>query len=567
MAGLERFHFHITDESAQISEPTRRGMRSASPSGAHDGPGFANDEAAARFHLSRLLGSDARAGVRGVTSPERSKRVPDLEVVDTQQLPGTETRLVRFAQTRDSIPVFGAHAVCELTGQRGLVSASGRVGKVENVSSFPSVSQDEARASIARFANLDDPRALDEITPGKLNFFQDDAEIWHLVWLFERVPAAPPQIRDHARGHGLGGSPRTRRPLIDYLVDAHEGDVVYYFSATPLLDALPVPVRGSGTTEDGSDEPVWGRMVGGEFELSDPQREIETHDLAGGDIDSAMLAHPFRAASSNLGGGCRGLASAHVNATKVYDFYRVVLQRDSIDNAGMNLVNVVNVTSAADEPPPTWHNAVWWENRMWYGQAPGDGATLISFARFLDVIAHELTHGVTEHTCNLVYKNQSGALNESFSDIFGVMVKNWDYHAEGGEASAWDWEIGAGLGGNGLPLRDLSDPTRTGDPAHMDDYVRTLQDEGGVHINSNIHNKAAYNLLMSADESGERRFTPREVALLYYHALVRLGRMDGFRDTLTALVDVASTMYGGDPATRDAKVAAIREAYAAVGIT
>jgi bacillolysin len=321
-------------------------------------------------------------------------------------------------------------------------------------------------------------------------------------------------------------------------------------------------------SEDGVTETVWGQMAGTEFELSDPSRDIRTYDLAGGDIDNASLGEPYRASNSALGASCKAIVSAHATSTKVYDFFNSVLLRDGIDDAGMELINVVNCTSPADEPPPAWHNAVWWLDRMWYGQAPDEGGTLVSFARFLDVIAHELTHGVTTSTADLVYQDQSGALNESVSDIFGIIVKNWSANPpEGGDVSNWDWELGPGLGDGGLPLRDMSDPTRTSDPAHMDNYDPTSSDNGGVHINSNIHNKAAYNVLTATDSAGQRMFTPREVALLYYLALTRLGRMDGFQEMLTELLDVASSMYAGDPAVRADKTDAIRAAYQAVGIT
>jgi Zn-dependent metalloprotease len=568
MAGLERFHFHAADEP----EGARGGVRSEAGDDAGELTSFVSDEAAARFHLSRVLGDDDRPDVRGVTAPERAERVPDLRMVDARVLPGTETTLLRFDQVRGQVPVFGAHAVCEMTGGHGLVSASGRVGDPAGVDPFPTVSQQEALDSVLAFAEAGDQR-LEGTEPAQLNFYGDGSGAWHLVWLFERLPVAPRQLLEHAHGHGLGGSPRLRRPLVDYLVDAHTGDVVEYFSATPLLAAqggpLPVPVRGTGTSEDGAAEAVWGRMAGARFEFSDPQRDIRTHDLDGGDIDGAVLADPFRSDSSDLGDACKGVVSAHVNSTKVYDFYRGVLQRDGIDDAGMDLINVVNVTSAADEPQPLWHNAVWWNGRMWFGRTAGPAAgTFVSFARYLDVIGHELTHGVTEHSANLVYKNESGALNESFSDIFGVMIKNWDGRPEGGDAGEWDWEIGAGLGQDGLPLRDMRDPARTGDPAHMDQYYRGTEDEGGVHTNSNIHNKAAYNVLTAAGADGTRVFTPREAALLYYYALLRLGRMDGFRATLDALADVAASMYAGAPAPqRAAKVAALRDAYGAVGIS
>ena len=177
--------------------------------------------------------------------------------------------------------------------------------------------------------------------------------------------------------------------------------------------------------------------------------------------------------------------SAHVHAGQVWDFYNSILQRKSVDDEGMELVSIVNCTSPDDvEPggdPNEWGNAIWWENRMWYGQMKNKKGELVSVATYLDIIGHELTHGVTEKSSALIYQGQSGALNESFSDIMGVIIFNWYTRGPDSPVSEWTWEIGAGWGGDGLPLRDMSNPGRTGDPAHMKQFLRTREDSGGVH--------------------------------------------------------------------------------------
>jgi len=240
--------------------------------------------------------------------------------------------------------------------------------------------------------------------------------------------------------------------------------------------------------------------------------------------------------------------------------------RDGVDDKGMDLTSVVNCTYSDEESPPDWHNAVWWQGRMWYGQVRGNREQLQSYARFLDVIAHELTHGVTEYSSNLVYQGESGALNESFSDILGIIISNWYTVGADSDVAEWSWQLGAGLGEGGLPLRDLSDPTRTHDPAHMKDYIHTKSDSGGVHSNSNIHNKAAYNVLVATDSAGKRIFKPRDVAILYYLTLVRLTPLATFNKTLQTLLDVAATYFLANPADQQHKLAAIRDAYASVGI-
>jgi Zn-dependent metalloprotease len=112
----------------------------------------------------------------------------------------------------------------------------------------------------------------------------------------------------------------------------------------------------------------------------------------------------------------------------------------------------------------------------------------------------------------------------------------------------------------------MSDPVRTGDPEHMKNYLNTRADNGGVHTNSNIHNKAAYNLFIVKDANSNYTFTPREAATLYYLALTRLSRTADFSATRQALKDVARTYYAGDPNELSLKLAAIDDSYDKVGI-
>ena len=113
----------------------------------------------------------------------------------------------------------------------------------------------------------------------------------------------------------------------------------------------------------------------------------------------------------------------------------------------------------------------------------------------------------------------------------------------------------------------MADPTVTGDPDHMNNYLHTSQDSGGVHTNSNIHNKAAYNLFTATDAAGKRVFRPMEAAELDYLCLSRLSSLATFSDTLQALVDVASIYYAGDAQKRQDRIQHIKDAYAKVGIT
>ena len=566
--GFANLQFHIADEAGPRGIGRRRSAlrgvaRAAAPETAP------NPESTARMYLSAFLGGPEQpAGMRSLTAPDRPELVPDLRLRDTQTL--RDTSLVRFVQTKKSIPIFGSRAVVELDPSNELVSVDASLAEVKDVSHIPALGAAQALEQIAKFAGIDVQELKDVDAPELQFFFDDQNDKWHLVYVFLNVPAPPKDFAAGLKSHGIGRSPSQRLPELDYLVDTHDGSIVLYWSSAPTAGA-DVPVSSEGDDEYGKRQKFFGRSVGdgGAFELFDPMRGIKTYDFGGQDIDAGQLpANPISVngpKSEFL--AMPGAVSAHFHAKRVDDFLRSVFARNGIDNKGMELVSCVNCISLPDGPGPEWQNAAWWRKRMWYGQIKENGS-MRSYSRFLDVIAHELAHGITETTANLAYVRQSGALNESFSDIFGVIINNWDWtktDTTGGEVTNWDWEIGKGLGGGALPLRDMSDPARTGDPDHMTKYVNTLADNGGVHTNSNIHNKAAHNVLTSKDAQGGWMFSPRDVAILYYYCLLRLDRLSNFKQARASLLSVAKTFFSGTANAQD-KLDAIGKAYDAVGI-
>lgn len=577
-------HFHVSDKTQTeldelMSKPRLvRGVTRAAV-GRTMKTKFDNDEAAARFYLSRVLENDDRPALRGLTAtPEL---VPNMRLQVAHMSPLTKTRLLRFEQTQSSISVFGSQVVVELGNKRELIAINGKVAALEKLDPVPSISQKQALANIAKHAGIE-VQDLMSGTPqtAQTTFYHDEnTDKWHLAYFFQNISAAlkdfeegakpPEEIAKKLRGHGLGASPRRRFMRLNYLVDAHEGNVLLYYSAMPTAN-ITVCV---GLDELDANQKFYGLIAGEDFEMSDELRKIKTYNLAFKDIGTDLPNSPVRNKAADFANSNKAAVSAHVNATRVYDFYKSILMRDGVDDKAMELVSIVNCTYSDEEEPPQWRNAVWWDKRMWYGQTKdaNDHATFRSFSRYLDIIAHELTHGVTENTSNLIYRKESGALNESFSDIFGVIISNWYDKGANSDPSTWNWEIGAGLGEQGLPLRDMSDPKRTDDPDHMDDYRNwpptNAWDWGGVHVNSNIHNKAAYNFFTAKDETGKMVFPAQEVAVLYYLCLSRLGNTATFTDALQTLVDVANTFYAGEqPENKKKKIKYITDAYEKVGI-
>lgn len=303
----------------------------------------------------------------------------------------------------------------------------------------------------------------------------------------------------------------------------------------------------------------------GNRRLRDPERRVETYDFGFRRFDALGAQFPGSDVTSPPEPWVPAAVSAHANALEVADFLFDVLKRDGLDGLGQPFVSSINCTSARQPSATEWRNAAWLPSRaqMVYGQRPVNGA-LTSYSVARDVVAHEITHGLTDRTARLVYRFESGALNESYSDIFGILVSN-QHEPDFGQ---WNWEMGEDLNQTGIPLRDLSDPTKRGQPAHMDDFLVTDQDEGGVHTNSGIHNKAAYNLI-TAEHSGEFVFGFAEVAALCYLALTQfLSSTSGFADSRRAIERAAKTLFAGNaPDVRERKLGAISAAFDAVGVS
>jgi Zn-dependent metalloprotease len=232
-----------------------------------------------------------------------------------------------------------------------------------------------------------------------------------------------------------------------------------------------------------------------------------------------------------------------------YDFYKQIIGRNSVDGKGMRLDSFVHYGIK-------FNNAFWDGAEMVYGD--GDAKYFTGFTGSIDVIAHELTHGVTQFSVpgGLDYTDQSGALNESISDVFGSIVKQWSLAQAVDKA---DWLIGAGIM---IPkgwkaLRSMKDPgnksvTWPGDdqPARMADYV-----EGGdVHTNSGIPNRAFY--LTATGIGGNAWGDP---AKIWYGALPLLKHDATFKDVAQATISVAGQL---GPSQK----AAVTKAWKTVGV-
>jgi Zn-dependent metalloprotease len=262
------------------------------------------------------------------------------------------------------------------------------------------------------------------------------------------------------------------------------------------------------------------------------------------------------------GGKIKGgapVTEAYDYSGSTYKFFKDVFNRNSIDTRGMKLDSTVHY---GDD----YNNAFWNGTQMVYGD--GDGDIFQRFTKSIDVIGHELAHGVTQYEAALQYEYQSGALNESFSDVFGSLVKQYALKQK---AEAADWLIGDGLFTGkvkGEALRSMKEPgTAYNDPiigkdpqpSHMKHYVNTTSDNGGVHINSGIPNHAFY---LTAMELGG--YAWEKAGKIWYIALTeRLRERSNFQNLARSTFEVSRQIYGKNSQEQKAVLKGWRD----VGIT
>ena len=250
---------------------------------------------------------------------------------------------------------------------------------------------------------------------------------------------------------------------------------------------------------------------------------------------------------------------AYIGLGDTFEMFARVFARDSIDGAGMPLEATVHYGEHYD-------NAFWDGERMVFGD--GDGQVFRGFTGSLSVVGHELAHGVTERTAKLRYEGQSGALNEHVSDVFGALVEQYSM---GQDAVSATWLIGEGVFTDlveGRGIRSMKEPGTAYDdeilgrdpqPDHFDRYIETDDDNGGVHLNSGIPNRA---FALAAIELGG--FAWEEVGRIWYDVLTsgRLRANSDFRHFARETVRAAHERHG--PVSREAR--AVEGGWAAVGL-
>lgn len=416
----------------------------------------------------------------------------DLDWVPLRSEQLDEVTVVRLGQYKDRIRVWGAELVLQVAGD-AVRSISGAFVPRVAADTKPALTLEEAVKIATEALQNDPPR-------------HDDEELALLTQAF-----AKPRLDEHELiffNPELFDLSEEETVLAYRLVLTAPDDSV---SATVVVDASTGKVRLSFSNHHSG----LNRII---------------RDAGGANITAGTTCYTERGPIGTPHPDC---VAAFINTGLTYNYFRSTFGRDSFDNRGATMIAVIRYGTVA--------NAFWNGTLTAYG--PGFATR--------DVVAHEWAHAVTQYTANLIYYGQSGALNESFSDVFGVMVDRDDWLM--GE----DTPIGA--------IRSLANPPAYRQPDRVSDYVCTTSNHGGVHINSGIPNKVAYLMAEGGTFNGRtvsgigRGATER----IFYRALTAgLISSATFVDFYNALLSAAGALYG----TTSAQYQATLNAAQAVGL-
>ena len=508
-------------------------------------------ETAALRHLEQAI---AEPSIPQLTLPVVGDSESEFKSLGTETVALTGTKTVKFRQMLNKIPVYGSLVTVELDERNDCLAINSSIGTPDGVDPVARLAPAAAVKRASAIVGV--PVSEIQSTPRIHYYYDTNARRWRLVYILEDLP-----VRE--RGTPKAGRTTVRRK--DLILDANTGALVRELPRTPTAKAT----NSSGV--DGlSKSRTFGciRESSGRLTMSSAKLNVHTFDFGFKDPDTQESRLPGSYIALPPTPWLPAAVSAHANAEKVSQFLRAVFKRNNIDNRGGPMRSSINCVVQEEKTKPNeWLNAYWNGKQMVYGQRRA-GSTLRSLAEVIDIVAHEMFHGVTDFTARLEYANESGALNESYSDIFGCIVSNYTR----ADVTKWNWEIGDGLNVGGRAFRDMRNPKRYEQPSRMRDYQHLPNTEngdwGGVHVNSGIHNSAAYRILSARGSAGKRLLGASEVAAIFYIAITQyLSRSSGFSDSRRGVVLAARTLFRNDSASaRDRKLSAIEGGFSAAGI-
>jgi len=491
-------------------------------------------------------------------------RSGELRVRNTREdtlLPGRT--IERSDQYYRGVRVFGGDVARQLDAQGAVQSIFGTVYAGIAISADPKIEADDVRTRVAALAGQAQP---DAVAPELVVLPRDDGSGYTLTW---RMRAVTKQL-----------------DVIQYFLDASTGDVVLQYSDRQSQSAVG---RAVGVLGDSKKIAVSGS--GSSFQARDLLRPplVQTDDMKGDPIRTINFLNGFInlgqndiAADADNVWTDGAVGDAHIYAGYTYDYYFKRFGRRGLDNNNIRILSLVNPVrqTAADlnqyftSVPDFFVNAFYFGNGlMVYGVGlppnftlSGQRWTFLSGA--IDVVGHELTHGVTDFSSGLIYRNESGALNEAFSDMMGTSVEFFFQPAGNGDLKA-DYLCGEDVVKPG-GLRSMENPGAHGDPDHYSRRFLGSGDNGGVHINSGIANQAFY----LAIEGGTNRTSGlavqgvgganrEQIEKVFYRAFTQLLPSNAtFSVARSATIQASRDLYGANSNAERA----VTQAWTAVGV-
>ena len=480
----------------------------------------------------------------------------ELDVKGLQEdtvLPGRAHE--RLGQFHDGLPVFGGQVIRQLDG-RSVISINGRLYEGIAVERSPAISPERA-AEMA---------IADAGSTGQI----------HGETTLGILPVANGEYRLVYRLNV-----RTEWSIRDVYVDAASGAIVLSVNGIHSQAAI-----GQGTGVLGALKKMSTNQTSSTYEAADKMRPAEAYtlDFRGSlsrlnlFLDSGVLFNADIATDADNVWADGPTVDAHVSVGWVYDYYFKRFGRRGMNDANNEVDNIVHpvARSLANSLPPdevgTFINNAFYccDGLLVFGD--GDGRVFNYLAGALDVVAHEWTHGVTDATSQLVYRDESGALNEAFSDIMAAAMEFY-YQQPGSGSGRADWQIAEDVflvpPGH---LRSLSDPTSAGEPDHysLRRYIGTPIDDGGVHFNLTIVTHAFYlavnggrNRVSGITVTGVGISNIERMERIFYRAFVMMLAPNAtFGDARRATLQAAADLYG----TASNERSQLEQAWTAVGV-
>jgi bacillolysin len=500
--------------------------------------------------------AERRAWASRIDSMLRSGELRVRQAHDDPMMPDRTHE--RADQYYRGVRVFGADITRQLRSG-ATESIFGTLYEGIDVDPSPAIGEDRARESLATRLG----EAIEDRVRGELVVLPLDAGGYALTWRFRIV------LRSDTR---------------QYFIDARTGATRLEYSDRKTQAAV-----GRATGVLGDSKKISVRAASGQFQTRDDLRPptIETYDMKGDPVRTDnFLSGRVNLSANDLGTDSDNdwtdgaIGDAHIYAGYTYDYYFKRFGRKGLNNADIRMQNLVHPVRRSDfqiyidDYPDFFVNAFYnGDGVMVFGEGLPPNVTLAGqtwdfLAGALDVVGHELTHGVTDYTSNLIYRNESGALNESFSDIIGTSVEFFFQPAGSGSLHA-DYDVGEDVVRPG-GIRSMSNPGVFGDPDHYSQRFLGSADNGGVHINSGISNQAFYlsieggtNRTSGITVQGVGGANREQMEKVFYRAFTQLMPANStFSVARAATIQAARDLYGADsPAER-----AVTAAWTAVGV-